>query len=127
MNKLLSIILMGSLTIVALKSMGGFTDKARFTEVVQMAASMRQAVSTCGQLNNGFANCDDLKMGGRAGAGNVSQIEDIDVTDGVITVAFMHQDSRHTYVLTPTLNDGVVHWNVGGTCLDAGLCDASLD
>lgn len=126
MHKLLSIILMGGLAVFALNSMSGFTDKAKFTEVMQMAGTMKQAITTCGQLNNGFNNCDDLKMGGRAGSGNVSEIEDINVTDGIITVAFLHEETTLTYVLTPTLNDGVVHWAVGGTCLDAGVCDTSM-
>lgn len=125
MHKLLSIILMGGLAVFALQSMGGFTDKARFTEVTQMAGSMKQAVTTCGQLNNGFENCDNLKMGGRAGGGNVSDIQDIDVTDGIITIGFMYEEKRLTYVLTPALNNGMVHWTVGGSCLDAGLCEAT--
>ncbi len=125
MNKLLSIILMGGLAAFALNSMSGFTDKARFTEIMQMAGSMTKAITICGQVNNGFENCDNLEMGGRAGAGNVTDIEGIDVTNGVITVAFLHEETKHTYILTPTLNDGIVHWTVGGTCLDAGLCDAT--
>lgn len=125
MNKLLSIILMGGLAVFALKSMSGFTDKARFTEVMQMAGSMKPAITICGQVNKGFENCDNLKMGGRAGGGNVSDIGEIDVTDGVIAMAFLHEEAEYTYVLTPTLNNGLVHWTVSGTCLDAGLCDAT--
>lgn len=127
MNKLLSIVLMSGLAAMALKSMGGFTDRTRFTEIMQIAGTMKQAITVCGQLNNGFENCDNLKMGGRSGSGNVTDIEGINVTDGVITLAFMHEDTRHTYVLTPELNDGMVAWTVSGTCLDVGLCDATVN
>lgn len=126
MNKLLSVILMAGLAALSINSLGGFTDKARFTEIMQMAGSMKQAVTTCGQLNNGFENCDNLKMGGRAGRGNVTDIEGIDVQNGVISVAFLHEEASYTYVLTPSLDNGVVHWKAGGTCLDAGICDTSM-
>ncbi|TDJ34818.1 MAG: hypothetical protein E2O56_01820 [Gammaproteobacteria bacterium] len=123
MNQLLSIVLISGLAVFVFQSMGGFTDKARFTEVMQVADGMKKAVTICGQINSGFNNCDDLKMGGAA-AGNVSDIQDIDVTDGVITIVFMHDENRLTYVLTPALSDGIVRWTAGGTC-SAGLCDAT--
>ena len=116
--------IIGILAAVALPAYNNYTQKARFTEVVNATAAAKSAVEVCAQaVDNTFANCDANSNGipntVAAGAGVVG----LTVADGVITATKATDadiDGAGTYVLTPAFGGGKVTWTA--VCTPATLC-----
>jgi type IV pilus assembly protein PilA len=119
---MITIAIVGILAAIAIPSYIGYTNRARFSEVVTAGGSLKSAVAACAQSNAGtLTTCD----GGASGiptpvaAGNVASLA---VADGVITATGTAAVGGYTYILTPTYTNGAVTWAVTGTCLAAGVC-----
>lgn len=121
---MITIAIVGILAAIAIPSYVGYTNRARFSEIVQAGSSLKSAVAACLQANGGtIANCD----GGTNGiptpvvAGNVASMT---VTNSQITATGNATAGAYTYILTPTYVTGAVTWVVTGTCLAAGVCNS---
>ncbi|GLP99477.1 prepilin peptidase-dependent pilin [Methylophaga thalassica] len=117
--------IIGILAAIALPAYQTYTDKARYTEVVMAATSVKTAVEVCAQVQGGFNRCTagsngvpDNVTGAPTIVNTVDWTVDSD-TQGVITVtpdadAPGNIDDSAVYTMTGTYNGGVVTWS--GSC-----------
>lgn len=122
------IAIIGILAAIALPAYQTYTKKARFSEVVLAASSIKGAIDTCYQTRGegALANCDTAEKVGAdldgAAAGSEVLSVGITPTTAVVTATGESTVDDVTYILTPTPADGSLTWADSGTCIAAGLC-----
>lgn len=117
------IAIIGILAAIAIPNYQLYTNKAKFTEVVAGASSLKNPVALC--LMQGNADCSNGKGGVPAAPGASGNITNVtSSTTGVITATSANiTGTNYTFILTPTLqSNGTVTWATSGTCQAAGLC-----
>ncbi|TVT47741.1 MAG: prepilin-type N-terminal cleavage/methylation domain-containing protein [Denitromonas halophila] len=120
--------IIGILAAIALPQYSQYTRKAKFTEVENLASSVKNDVAVCAQNNNNtLTSCD----GGASGVGwevkaniaspGVGRLLSLTTVDGEITAVAVSTDGLNgeTYILTPSATANGVTWTVGGTCTAA--------
>ncbi|WP_462173355.1 pilin [Pseudoalteromonas xiamenensis] len=121
--------IVGILAAVALPAYQNYTVKARFTEVVTAAESVKFTMAECMQTNNNvIANCDtyaELGITAPAATANLASVA-ITGTTGVITATGTASAGAYTYTLTPpTIAAGETPstyiFAKGGSCTSAGI------
>lgn len=118
----------GILTVVALPAYQTYTKKAKFTEVVIAATSMRSNIDICFQDKDNYSlsNCNSFRKIGVdasvATAPNTINSLTIDPNTAIITVTGEPSVDSVTYTLSPTVSNNSLTWTAGGTCVAAGLC-----
>lgn len=122
------IVIIGILAAIALPTYQTYTKKARFTEVVLAATTVKTNINVCfqGRGNYILSNCDSIaKVSIDAAAvtapNNVNAISITPNTALVTAIGEASVDSA-TYTLLPTPNNSTLTWTTGGTCIAAGLC-----
>lgn len=125
------IAIVGILAAVALPAYQNYTQRAKFTEVINATQGVKGAVETCYALAAALTNCntssDDPISTLAAGAAGGSNVSTLTVTTvGIITATEAFSGSSYTYILTPSASSGQLTWAVDATstCIAAGLCDA---
>ena len=119
--------IIGILAAVALPAYQTYTDRAKFSEVIQAATVFKTAaeiaVQTKGEDADEVAELDAGSVGIPAtiADGNGEFVGEVDMEDGVITVTSDGLDGS-TYTLTATIAGSSVTWEQGGTCEVNGLC-----
>ena len=122
------IAIIGILAAIALPAYQTYTKKARFTEAVLAAASVRSNIDICFQDKDNYtlSNCDSFsKIGVDASvatAPNTINALTIDANTAMITVTGEPSLDSATYTLSPTASNNSLTWSAGGTCVAAGLC-----
>ena len=122
------IAIIGILAAIALPAYQTYTKKARFTEAVLAAASVRSNIDICFQDKDNYtlSNCDSFsKIGVDASvatAPNTINALTIDANTAMITVTGEPSVDSATYTLSPTASNNSLTWSAGGTCVAAGLC-----
>ncbi len=128
--------IIGILAAVAIPSYQNYTKKAKFTEVVQATAPLKQAVDECVQSQSLLAGpvtgCAPGSNGVPAtmpsSTGYVASIAVNAGGNGVITATSTNAivdstGAQVTYILTPTVDaNGAAQWATSGSCQAAGLC-----
>jgi type IV pilus assembly protein PilA len=112
--------IIGILAAIALPAYQTYTDKAKYTEVVQAASAFKTALEVCAQVEGTLvaASCGHSKGGVPAAAGASGLVTKVEVgghtatavTITVTPVAFGGVAVTDTYVLTGTLAAGQVTW-----------------
>lgn len=122
------IAIIGILAAIAIPSYQSYTKKARFTEVVLAAATVKSNIDTCfqGRGNYTLTNCDSISevsinASGVTNANNVNSIS-IAPNTALVTATGEASVDGKTYTLLPTVNSGTLIWTASGTCIAAGLC-----
>ncbi|MEC5210021.1 type IV pilus assembly protein PilA [Psychrobacter sp. PL15] len=122
------IAIIGILAAIALPAYQTYTKKARFTEVVLAAISVRSNIDICFQDKDNYtlSNCDSFsKIGVDAAqvttSNNVNSIMIAPMT-AVITVKGEPSVDSVTYTLSPTASNKSLTWTTGGTCVAKRLC-----
>ncbi|MDT3308726.1 pilin [Shewanella vaxholmensis] len=122
--------IIGILAAIALPAYKTYTDKAKFTEVIQAATIFKTSAEVAVQTkdNAGAAlTVDDLDAGAfgipvAVVDSNGDHVAGVNMADGVITATSSVGLGSVTYTLTATVANGAVTWDQGGTCEAAGLC-----
>ncbi|MDA7584436.1 prepilin-type N-terminal cleavage/methylation domain-containing protein [Luminiphilus sp.] len=111
------IAIIGILAAVALPAYQNYTDKAKYTEVVQSASALKTAVEVCVQVEGSFASCAHSTNGVPAAGGAYGLVTsttwahgDTPPTITVVPVAFGGVTAADEYVLSATLANGIVTW-----------------
>lgn len=122
------IAIIGILTAIALPAYQVYTKKARFTEVVLAAATVRTNIDSCFQGRGDYilTNCDSIveisiDASGVTAANNVSSIS-IDPVTALVTATGETSVDNATYTLLPTVSGSALTWTASGTCIAAGFC-----
>lgn len=123
------IAIIGILAAIAIPSYQRYTKKAKFTEVILAAITVKTNIDSCfqGRGNYILTNCDSIaemsiNASGVAAANNVNSIN-IALTTALVTVTGEPSVDSATYTLLPTpTSDDTLIWTAGGTCIAAGLC-----
>lgn len=119
---MITIAIVGILAAVAIPSYINYTQKARFSEVVQAVSSLKPVVAQCIVTHNGLSTCSNGVNGFPAAQDAAGNVASVTVTDGVITGTGGGSAPADTYILTPAFNNNVVTWSVSGTCQTQGTC-----
>ena len=114
--------IIGILAAIALPAYQGYTDKAKFTEVINATASAKSAVEVCAQVNNALTNCSTAQPGIPVDVAAGVDIVGLTTAVGVIVATASTNSSitGATMTLTPTLAGGRVTW--AQACVPATLC-----
>lgn len=121
--------IIGILAAIAIPSYQNYIKRAKFSEVVNAVAPLKQAVDECIQ-HQGFTSGTAVTNCG-VGQNGVPQapvasgfVASITLTAaGEITATSTAPAGALTYILTPTVDgNGSAQWAVSGTCQAAGLC-----
>ena len=127
------IAIIGILAAIALPAYQTYTKKARFTEVVLAASSVKGKVDTCYQTR-GQSVAAAIAAGGKCatanevgadltGAAAGNQVASVTYANGVVTATGDTTTvDGATYILTATPASGSLTWAESGTCIAAGLC-----
>lgn len=114
------IAIIGILASIAIPSYKHYIERARFSEVMMAAAPYKIAVAIALQegipideINNGTNGIPDSPAA-------TKNLENIIVSNGVITATATKTAGEYTYILTP--NETGSNWTMSGTCVNAGLC-----
>ena len=122
------IAIIGILAAIALTAYQTYTKRAKFTEAVLAAASVRSNIDICFQDKDNYtlSNCDSLSKIGIdasvATAPNTINSLTVDPNTAMITVTGEPSVDSVTYTLLPTASNNSLTWTAGGTCIAAGLC-----
>ena len=111
------IAIIGILAAVALPAYQNYTDKAKYTEIVQSASALKTAVEVCIQVQGSFASCAHSTNGVPAAGGAYGLVTSTTWARGatpptitVVPVAFGGVAATDTYILSATLTNGIVTW-----------------
>ncbi len=122
------IAIIGILASVALPAYSTYTKKAKFSEVILAASSVKGLVDLCYQTRGAqlLTNCNTLaKIGGDSDditAGAQVNTVAIAAAGAAITIAGTASVDLATYVLTPTAAGNSLTWAEDGTCIGLGIC-----
>jgi len=125
---LIVVAIIGILAAIAVPSYQNYTKKAKFAEVINLTQGYKMAVEAC--INaEGVAVAGNATTCAAGGSGGVpaapaatANLASLTVSAaGVILATGQAAVNSLTYQLTPTVGNGAVTWQVGGTCVGV-LC-----
>ena len=117
------------LAAIAMPAYQGYTARAKFSDVINAAGSVKTQVEMCYNENNGLDACDNggsgygWKIAAKEDYANTNTTE-IEVANGVITgkASGATNITGKTYILTPASSAAGLKWTVSGSCKIAELC-----
>lgn len=122
---MITIAIVGILAAIAIPSYIGYTNRARFSEVVMAASSVKSSIAACAAALGTVTGCSSASNGiPAAQAALVGNVASLSVTNGVVTATGGGNAPAFNYTLTPTRDatTGVLTWAAGGTCQAQGIC-----
>jgi type IV pilus assembly protein PilA len=129
------IAIIGILATIAIPSYQNYSNRAKFSEVIQATAPFKLAVTTCVHEHDNLNTCGEAGQNGLPnnfkaedpGKGYVASVELVKNGQIIATSQriWVNKTDHLTYILTPIYQtDGQLRWDVSGTCLQNGLCKA---
>ena len=132
---MIAIAIIGILAAIAIPSYQNYSNRAKFSEVVQATAPFKLAVTTCVHEHDNLASCGDPGQNGLP-----NNVKSEDPTKGYVATVEVGKNGQivatsqrvrvnkidhFTYILTPIHQpDGQLRWDISGTCAQQGLCKA---
>ena len=129
---LIVVAIIGILAAIAVPSYQSYSNKAKFSEVINATAPYKTGVEICAQATGSLSTCNNggdsnvpAAISSTVGLGKY--VSSVAVANsGVITATGSGSAPMNsTYVITPALSSGGVSWSLTtgtATCDDAGLC-----
>ena len=118
--------IIGILASITLPAYQNYTKKAKFSEVVMAASTLKKQVDICFAEEAALADCDTSAEVGFSVAdltvGTYVTTAAIATTSAAITITGNGDVDDKTYILTPTVSGNGLTWAETGTCAAAGLC-----
>lgn len=110
--------IIGILAAVALPQYQNYVTKSKYAEVISGVNQYKAAVEICVQINGTLANCDtEAKIEYNAPVSPNTASIAITASTAVITgTSNADVAGGATYIITPTLTNGVISWAESGTC-----------
>jgi type IV pilus assembly protein PilA len=110
------------LAVIAIPSYQNYTRRARFAEIISATQIYKTAVALAIQLGT---TSDALKTGmsGIPDAPKATKnLASLKVDNGIITAIGTELVNNASYILQPNYDGS--SWNISGTCLKQGFCNA---
>ena len=127
---LIVVAIVGILAAVATPFYQNYTAQAAFSEVISATNAYKTTVDICIATNGVPAGCDANSNGIPAAPAAIGNLASMTIDDGVITATASGSAANpvngligQTYVMTPTVNNGLVNWVITGTCNDGTARD----
>ena len=124
---LMVIAVIGILATIAVPRLQNYSQKAKFTEVINATGPYKLAVEKCIVETGGVDKCDADSNGIPAGiASGAGKVASLTVDNGKITATGNTEDfNGATYTIEPTTTDSTIVWTIDGTCVTntPTLCD----
>ena len=116
--------IIGILAAVALPAYQDYTTKAKFSEVVAIAAAYQTAVAVCAQEQGALTNCGNANAAASLASGipltqATVHVASVAVAGGTITIVpTATTNAASTLVLVPTVGEAALTWaKTGSGCL----------
>lgn len=130
MELMIVIAIIGILVAIAIPSYRIYTKRAHYTEIVQAAVPYRLGVEECFQMTGKLSHCGHGENGvppDKNNQNHASLVKSIAVSEkGKITIipeAKYGFTTKDTYILTPSEEQGTLHWKSSGGAVDAGYAN----
>jgi type IV pilus assembly protein PilA len=117
---LITIAIIGILAAIAIPSYKHYIERARFSEVMMAASPYKTSISLTLQEGTAIGDLNTGSNGIPAAPNPTKNLASLNVNSGIITATSTAAAGGYTYILTP--DDSGSHWDISGTCVEAGLC-----
>lgn len=125
LEMMIVVAIIGILISIVLPSYQRYTQRARFSEIVQAVAPYKIGVEECYQITDDLRTCQAGQSGMpdpiEHGLGLVNALM---VKSGIITVIPKKKSgilSSDTLILTPSIQNNTIHWTQSGGAVQRGL------
>lgn len=117
---LITLVIIAILAAVAVPSYLHYSNKAKFSEAIQIAGSLKNAVGLCVITTGDTAQCNSGEHGIPPISEAQGNISSASVTAGTIKIVTLKPAAD--YFLAAKINNHNIQWEISGSCKAQGYC-----
>jgi len=117
---LITLVIVAILAAIAVPSYLHYSNKAKFSEAIQMAGALKNAVGLCVITTGEEMGCNSGSQGIPPATQAQGNITSASVQDGTITI--VTEKPAADYKLSPSITQGSITWTISGSCKAKGYC-----